>query len=63
MTIIESTLAFLFRSRAPVSTEKHEQQTRRILRNITDPAESVGECLKPNEKDHDATEQKAKRFQ
>ena len=63
MTIIESTIAFLFRSRAPVNKEKHEQQTRRILRNITDPVEAVGECLKTDQKDHDTTEQKAKPVQ
>ena len=56
MTLLESTFAFLFRRHAPV--EKHEVERRKtcsILRNITDPAEAVAECLieQPTKNDHD----------
>lgn len=52
MTIIESTIAFLFRPSVKLSREdRHRQRTCRILRDITDPAEAVGECLADNKND------------
>ena len=59
MSIIEATIAFLFRPTVdPHKAERQRQKTCMILRNITDPAESVAECLtdKP-EAAHDATTQ------
>lgn len=57
MTIIESTIAFLFRPSVKLAPkeDRHRQKTCRILRDITDPAESVAECLVEQSKttDHD----------
>ena len=56
MNIIESTIAFLFRPSVDAGKlERQHQQTCRILRNITDPAEAVGECLteRTTKNDHD----------
>ena len=56
MSIIEATLSFLFRPTVDPRRFEHQQQrTRRILRDITDPAEAVGECLADKDHEHDAT--------
>ena len=58
MNLIESTIALLFRPTIdPHKVQREQQRTARLLRDITDPAESVGECLmdKPNNNDHDTT--------
>ena len=56
MNIVEATICFLFRPIAdPGKAEKQRQRTCRILRNITDPAEAVGECLTDKDHEHDAT--------
>jgi hypothetical protein len=64
MTIIESTIAFLFRPKVDLEKiEFEKQRTRRLLRNITDPAEAVGECLieQPTKNDHDTDTQREPR--
>ncbi len=64
MTIIESTFAFLFRSKVDLEKiEIEKQRTRRLLRDITDPAEAVGECLteEPRKTDHDTDAQREPR--
>ena len=54
MNIIEATIAFLFRPTVDIDkAERQRQKTCRILRNITDPAEAVGECI--NEQHNDTT--------
>ena len=60
MGIIEATVSFLFRPYVRCRTERredeqHMQKTRSILRDITDPAESVAECLaeQPTRTDRD----------
>ena len=55
MNIIEATLCFLFRPTVDVNkAELQRQKTCRILRNITDPAEAVADCLADKETQHDA---------
>ncbi len=58
MSILESTIAFLFRAKVdPEKAQRDRQRTAYLLRQITDPAESVGECLieQPPKSDHDTT--------
>ena len=62
MFLFRATIAALFRSRIErEQKEKQERERRKIaalLRDITDPAEAVGECLieEPTKTDHDATQ-------
>jgi len=62
MFLFRATIAALFRSRIErEQKEKQERERRKIaalLRDITDPAEAVGECLIEQTKkpDHDATQ-------
>ena len=62
MFLFRATIAALFRSRIErEQKEKQERERRKIaalLRDITDPAEAVGECLieEPKKPDHDATQ-------
>lgn len=58
MGIIESTIAFLFRPKAPKHTEsEHRQRTAAILRPVIDQAEDVARCLidEPEKKANDKT--------
>ncbi len=46
MGLIDSTIAFLFRSKAPKPTDaEHRQRTAAILRPIVDSAEDIASCL------------------
>lgn len=64
MSFIRSTIAALFRSRIEREQKEKQERERRktalLLRDITDPAIAVGECLmteEPTKKtDHDATQ-------
>ncbi len=67
MFLFRATIAALFRSRIErEQKEKQERERRKIaalLRDITDPAEAVGECLieQPTKNDHDATQRQQPR--
>ena len=62
MFLFRATLAALFRSRIEREQKEKQERERRktalLLRDITDPAIAVGECLieQPTKNDHDATQ-------
>lgn len=62
MSFFRSTIAALFRSRIEREQKEKQERDRRktalLLRDITDPAIAVGECLieQPTKNDHDATQ-------